>query len=169
MNHIATAFIIISTKYTRGLHFIFGADANHLKLDSILSLRSDMRSVVEDYTRLGPPPAMLDPIITTLGSYYQKPVCHPPLEADKGSGGVPADHLIVRMVPINMIDNKAARTYRKVTVRPMPESAVQEYDVEMESHDWSKLYSTQSTHEKAAILQAEHVTIVDKYFPEKVI
>ena len=78
LNHIEEAFNILSIKYTKGLHFILGADANHLKLDRILSLRQDMRSLVEDFTRLGPPPAMLDPIITTLGSYYQRPVCYPP-------------------------------------------------------------------------------------------
>ena len=78
INHLQEAFNIISRKYTKGLHFIMGADANHLKLDRILSLRSDMRSLVEDFTRMGPPPAMLDPIITTLGCYYQKPVCYPP-------------------------------------------------------------------------------------------
>ena len=55
LNHITEAFNIISRKYPKGLHFILGADANHLKLDSILSLRPDMRSVVEDVTRLGPP------------------------------------------------------------------------------------------------------------------
>ena len=110
LDHISGAFNILSKKYTKGLHLILGADANHLNLDSILQLRPDMRSVVEEPTRLGPPPAMLDPIITTLGSYYQRPVCYPPLEADEGSGGKPADHLIVKMEPINMINNKAART-----------------------------------------------------------
>ena len=147
-------------KYTNGLHFILGANANHLNLDSILSLRSDLRCVVEDHTRLGPPPAMLDPIITTLGSYYQRPVCYPPLDADEGSGGVKSDHLIVKMVPVNMIDNKSARSFRKVTVRPMSEVALRNYDVVMQNHDWSKVFAAQSTHEKASILQAEHVNIV---------
>ena len=63
LKHIAEAFNILSIKYTKGLHFILGADANHLKLDTILSLISDLWCVVEDYTRLGPPLAMLDPII----------------------------------------------------------------------------------------------------------
>ena len=55
INHIAEAFNIISRKYTSGLHFILAADANHLNLDPILSLRPDMRSVVENHTRTGPP------------------------------------------------------------------------------------------------------------------
>ena len=167
LNHITEAINILSRKYTKGLHFILGADANHLKLDSILSLRQDMRSVVEDYTRLGPPPAMLDPIITTLGNYYQSPVCYPPLEADLGTGGAPSDHLIVKMMPINMINNKAARTFSKVTVRPMPMSAMLKYNMEMKSHDWESVYSATSAHEKAFNFQAESVKIVEKCFPSK--
>ena len=104
--HISEAFNILSRKYNKGLHFIFGADANHLKLDSILALRADMRSVVEEYTRLGPPPTILDSIITTLGFFYQRPVCYPPLDADEGTGGVPTDHLIVKMSQINMVTVK---------------------------------------------------------------
>ena len=59
LNHITEAFQILSTKYTKGLHFILGADANHLKLDTIISLRPDMRCVVEDNTRLGLSPPLL--------------------------------------------------------------------------------------------------------------
>ena len=73
------------------------------------------------------------------------------------------------MEPLNMIDNKAARSYRKVTVRPMPESAMIKYNVEMEKINWGKLFATHSTHEKAVILQSEHVKVVEKCFPEKVI
>ena len=131
LNHIAEAFHILSRKYTKGLHIILGANANHLKLDSILNLRQDMHSIVEDFTRLGPPPAILDPIITTLGNYYQRPVCYPPLEADPRTGGVPSDHPIVKLVPINMMNNKAARTFTKVTVRPMPMSAILKFNMEI--------------------------------------
>ena len=59
-------------------------------------------------------------------------MCYIPLEADEGSGGAPADHLIVKMEPINMINNKAARTYSKITVRPMPKSAMDQYKMEID-------------------------------------
>ena len=167
VNHMAEAFNIISRKYTEGLHFILGADANHLKLDPILAFRSDMRSVVQDFTRRGPPAAMLDPIITTLASYYQRPVCQQPLDADEGSGGVPSDHMIVRMEPINTINNKGARTYRTVEVRPMPKSAMDNCQVEVKSHKWDKVFFAHSAHEKAKLFQKEHVQIVEKGFPNK--
>ena len=78
LDHINQAFHIISTKYTKGLHFILAADSNDLKLDNILNLSSQMRQMVTGFTRLNPP-RMLDPIMTTLHVYYQEPVIFPPL------------------------------------------------------------------------------------------
>ena len=66
-----------------------------------------------------------------------------------------------------MIHNKAARTYRKVTVMPMPESAMLKYQKEIGNHNWDNLYAAQSTHDKAQVLQSEHVKIVENCFPKK--
>ena len=90
LDHITESFHILSTKYSKGLHFIIAGDANKLRLAPILQLCPQMRSVVEQPTRLGEPgspPAMLDPILTTLAGYYQPPVVLPPLDLDPGSGG----------------------------------------------------------------------------------
>ena len=73
LDHISHAFNLISTKYGDGLHFIIAGDTNDLKLDNILNLSHNMKQLVMDVTRLNPP-AMLDPIISTLGDYYQRPV-----------------------------------------------------------------------------------------------
>ena len=77
LDHIDQAFHIISAKYQRSLHFILAADSNDLKLDSILSLSSQMRQMVKGFTRLNPP-KIIDPIITTLHLFYQEPTIIPP-------------------------------------------------------------------------------------------
>ena len=82
---------------------------------------------------------------------------------------IPAYHLIVKMSPINMLNNKAARTYRSVTVRPMPQSAINHYKVEMDSCDWEDVITAKSAHEKAANLQIKHAQIVENCFPQKTI
>ena len=105
MDHINQAYNIISTKYPKGLHFIIAGDSNDLKLDNILNISPQLSQVVASPTRLNPP-AMLDPIITTLSLFYQKPVCLPPLQSD--SGLTKADHLKVVMEPINNINNQPA-------------------------------------------------------------
>ena len=52
----------------RGLHFIIAGDSNDLNLDPILNLSQNFQQIVHDWTRLDPP-ALLDPIITTLHCY----------------------------------------------------------------------------------------------------
>ena len=123
LDHLCQSYQILSARYGKGLHFILCADANKLDLEPILSLTPAMRQVVTTPTRLNPK-EILDPIITKLGAWYQNPVCLAPVEADPGTGGKASDHLIPTMRPVNMIDNLPARTYRKVTVRPLPESGL---------------------------------------------
>ena len=84
LDHISDVFHQLSTKYDRGLHFILAGDTNDLNLNPILNLSPNLTQIVTDYTRMNPP-AILDPIIMTLGHLYQKPQCLEPLEADPGS------------------------------------------------------------------------------------
>ena len=83
LDHLTDVYNILSSRYTKGLHWIFAGDLNRMNLDPILSLDSRLRQIVQDPTRLNPP-AILDPILMTLGQYYQKPKCLPPLGADDG-------------------------------------------------------------------------------------
>ena len=81
-DHIFQVYNQLCSKYTKGLHWIICGDTNDLKLDPILHLNKNLKQVIQDSTRLDPP-RMLDPIITTLSKYYQKPKCLPPLDADQ--------------------------------------------------------------------------------------
>ena len=126
LDHINQAYNIISSKYEKGLHFIFAGDTNDLKLDNILNISPNLQQMVSGVTRLNPP-AMLDPIIMTLGSFYQTHVIHPPLDPDPDSNGSPSDHLIPVMKPVDTINNKPARTVREVTVRPLPHSGLKKF------------------------------------------
>jgi hypothetical protein len=72
LDHIAEVFNMMNAKYNKGLHWILCGDTNDLNLDTILQLSPNLKQVVQDPTRLNPP-KILDPIITTLSSFYQKP------------------------------------------------------------------------------------------------
>ena len=100
LDHISFAYNVLSAKYQNGLHFILAGDTNELKLDSILHLNPRMQQLVQGPTRMNPP-RMLDPILTTLGCYYQSPVILPPLGSDPDKEGRPSDHWIPVMRPIN--------------------------------------------------------------------
>ena len=123
LHHISNMFTQMSVKFQKGLHFIIAGDTNDLKLDSTLQLSTSIKQVVTDVTRLNPP-SILDPIMTTLAPYYQKPQVLPPLDPDPDKNGKPSGHKIVKMKPINTLNNKPASTKRKVIFRPFPESGL---------------------------------------------
>ena len=166
LDHISQSFNILTSKYGEDLHYIIAGDSNDLNLKSILQLDPRMRQIVTSPTRLNPD-AILDPIITTLGNYYQPPVCLPPLGADPGSGGRSSDHLIVVGRPVNTANSKSARIYRHVTVRPLPQSGWNKLTVWMESQDWKEIILESDIHKKADNLHTLLMNKINEIFPEK--
>ena len=76
LDHISDAFNLLSARYGKGLHFCLAGDTNVLKLESILNLSPNLLQVVTKPTRIDPKTGrevILDPIITTLGIFYQEP------------------------------------------------------------------------------------------------
>ena len=167
VDHIAETFNLMNVKYPKGLHWIIAGDSNDMKLDGILKISPNFKSVVTKPTRLNPD-NILDNIITDLSSYYQEPECLPPLEADDGSGGVQSDHLIVLMKPINVLNNKSTRTTREVTVRPMKESGILLFGNWLQTQDWKEVFNAQTVDEKAEVFQKMLMQKVDEYLPEKI-
>ena len=166
LDHISHAFNLISTKYGDGLHFIIAGDTNDLKLDNILNLSHNMKQLVMDVTRLNPP-AMLDPIISTLGDYYQRPVCLPPLDPDPGTDGRPSDHLIVIMKPIKNLNSTTSRSYRKIKVRPLTKSGMVKFREWIENKDWAEVIKEESVDKKAETLQNIVLNKLDEVCPER--
>ena len=166
LDHISQAYNIILSKYGEGVHFIIAGDSNDLKLDNILSLSNDFKQVVTKYTRFNPP-QILDPIITTLGVYYQTPDVLPPLDKDPDKDGKPSDHWIPIMKPISNANTESARTYRQVLVRPMPQSAISSLQAWMEEEKWEDVLSAKSPDEKAEVLQKTVMAKLDLYCPQK--
>ena len=166
LDHINQAFHLISTKYGDGLHFIIAGDTNDLKLDNILNLSHNMKQLVVDMTRLNPP-ALLDPIISTLGCYYQRPACLPPLDPDPDSNGTPSDHLIVLMKPITTLNNKPCRTYQTIKVRPLTKSGMYQFRSWIQEQDWKDVIEEQSVDKKAENLHNIIMNKLNEVCPEK--
>ena len=167
LDHINQAFNIISTKYGKGLHFILAGDSNDLKLGNITNLCSSMKQLVSGFTRMNPP-AMLDPIISTLGAYYQLPICLPPLDPDPDSNGSPSDHLIVKMIPVNTVNNKPARSFREVKVRPLPASGLAKFEEWIQEQDWINILDFKSVDEKAEALHNMILNKLEEVCPQKI-
>ena len=166
LDHINQAFHTISTKYGKGLHFMIAGDTNDLKLNNILNLSPNMRQLVQGVTRLDPP-AMLDPIISTLGCFYQEPECLPPLDADPDSNGSPSDHLIVVMKPVDTVNNKPGRTFRHIKVRPLHNSGLQKLRSWIQEQEWSQIINACSVDTKAETLHNMVLDKLEEFCPEK--
>ena len=164
--HIAEVYSQLSKKYRNGLHWLICGDTNDLKLEPILALNHRLKQVVQNNTRLNPP-KLLDPIITTLGKYYQVPECLPPLDPDPGSNGKPSDHLMVLMSPISTVNNKPARMTKKVTYRPINDLGLLKMSDWLEKEDWRVVLDEKSTNGKAETLQNMLLEKFQEYFPEK--
>ena len=167
LDHISEAFNILSKKYGRGLHFIIAGDTNDLRLDTILSLSPNFRQIVQDWTRLNPP-ALLDPILTTLSCYYQVPECLDPLDPDPDKNGKKSDHRIVLAKPVDIINNRSARTFREIKVRPFPRSGMEKMRNWCIDQSWEEVYQAETAHEKARVFQNMSLKVLDEIFPEKI-
>ena len=167
LDHISDAFNILSAKYGSGLHFVIAGDTNDLKLDSILTLSPNFCQIVKDFTRMDPP-ALLDPILTTLSNFYQVPQCLEPLDSDPDKNGKKSDHRIVVAKPINVINNKTERESRKVKVRPFTQSGFEKMKKWFIDQTWNEIFLAESAHEKASIFQKMLLSSLEECFPEKV-
>ena len=167
LDHISDAFNILSTKYGRGLEFIIAGDTNDLNLDPILSLSPRCHQIVKDWTRMNPP-ALLDPILTTMSNLYQIPECLEPLDADPDTNGSKSDHRIVIARAINTINNKSAREIRTINVRPFPQSGILKMKEWFVDQSWERVYEAETAHEKARIFQEMLLQILNETFPEKI-
>ena len=72
--------------------------------------------------------------------------------------------MIVKMEPMNTINNKAARTYCTVEVRPMPKSAMDNYQMVVKIQRCDKVVCAHTAHDKAKIFLDEYVQIFEKMF-----
>ena len=75
--------------------------------------------------------------------------------------------MIVIMSPIDIINNRPARTFRQVKIRRMPEAKMIILEEKFKCFDWSALYEAESAHCKAEILQQSIMNILDIHVPEK--
>ena len=113
-----------------------------------------MKQVLQSPTRLTPP-AMIDPILTTLSKFYQAPNFVPPLNPDPESDGSPSDHLMVLIQISSTVNKKPARLKRSVTFRPLQESGLRLFGDWLSAHPWDNLYNDDSAHKKAQIFQSD--------------
>ena len=166
-DHIAQTFHFLSSKYGSNIHFVIAGDTNRLNLSPITNLSPNLKQEVKVYTRLNPP-AILDPIITTLGKWYQSPVTKPPINPNK-DGGKPSDHLIVLMMPLVSALQHPPRVYTSVVTRPLTQAGMQKFASWVEKYEFSEIYECKDGHRMAEIFQELLLNNFHRCFPTKIL
>ena len=171
-DHIADVYNVLNSKYGKGLYWCIAGDTNKLKLDPIIHLNPNLKSVVSKPTRINyknrNKSSILDNIITDLHKWYQEPVILPPIAADPGQGK-PSDHLTVIYKPLNPLNNKPTRKVRKIEVRPIRESGVEMLKVWLDSKHWEDVEGAHSPHDKAQTLHSSLMEKINEVLPVKTI
>jgi hypothetical protein len=90
-----------------------------------------------------------------------------PLDSDLDKVGKKSDHRIVIAKPINAINNKCGRQFRKVKYRPFPESGMRKMKEWFIDQTWEEVYQAESAHKKAEVFQNMLLKIMEEIFPEK--
>ena len=77
--------------------------------------------------------------------------------------------MIVYMQPIDSINNNPARKIKIVKYRPLLESGIREMGIWIVHHDWERVYSATTAHEKAGIFQTTLLENMNIFLPEKIV
>ena len=79
------------------------------------------------------------------------------------------DHQTLILAPKASKDFVVNREKRKVTTRPLPESLVGAFCLELTKHSWNTLLKESDVNKKVSIFHSYLRELLDKYFPEKIV
>ena len=69
--------------------------------------------------------------------------------------------------PIDVINNKPARSKRQVVVRPMKQSSIDLFGFWIEKEDWKEIFEAKNVDDKSECFQNILLKKVDEFFPQK--
>ena len=134
------------------LPILFRSCQEHSKIKKRLRDASQIVSKVTHKNKI------LDIILTNLHRLYQIPIIVPPVMPDDPTRGVASDHSIPLALPVTSAHH-TTREYKTTTVRPLPESGIQEFSAWLSNFNWDTVFGSQSPTE-----QVEHF---QKTYPAK--
>ena len=148
-DHIVSTLQMLSSRYP-DCGVIIGADKNSMDIRPILSCGLRLRQVVDLSTRQG---EVLDIIIMNLSSYYKSPIIAPPLQPDDPKKAKPSDHSVPVCAPHTDRYKPAARNYRIIKYRPMPESSVHRFGEWIVNENWDSINSEMSANQQSVTFE----------------
>ena len=162
-DHIVTTLQMLTTKYP-DCGIILGADRNHMDIKPILNCGLRLKQVVDKSTRQG---VILDIIIMNTNSYYNSPIIVPPITPDNPKKGKPSDHWVPVCTPHTDRFKPAARNFKIVKYRPLPESSVRQFGEWIVTEGWQDIKEDMSPTAQAATFEEILQNKLNLFCPEK--
>ena len=163
--------IIQTIHYTRSLHdnqvnFIVAGDFNRVSISEIISCYGALKQVCLVPSRNN---AALEVIITDLGHLFHPPTSFPSLKVDSDKTGRDSDHLVIVFAPKSNSEFYSQLKTRTIKYRPMEETSIIDFGRILTKHTWKEVYATENVNEKVNNFHQTLRTLLDIYFPEKVL
>ena len=140
IDHMAVTIHRLKVSHPKA-SFIIAGDKNDLNEKDILGICPSFRQIVLKPTRKN---KTLTIVITDLHRFFHEPFIIPPVPVDDGATGVPSDHQGVLVLPLGTATPKA-KTKKPITIRPIMQSALENFGQTIVKEEWSFLESSLSS------------------------
>ena len=146
-------------------NFIIAGDKNDLKEGEIVAICPSFKQIVLKPTRKD---KILTIVVTDLQNLYQEPIIIPPVPVDEGSSGSPSDHNGVLLLPITNFHSQP-RTKKKVTIRPIPDSSLNNFGKTFVNESFDFLLTKSSPTTLVELFQNHCSEMIETFFPMKTV
>ena len=165
IDHLVATLHGLMTAYPRA-GVMGGGDRNCLDISPILAAVPRLRNIQPLPTHGG---RNLDVLLTTMAPFYSAPVIIQPVGTDIPGHGVPSDHLVPAVYPVNNVTIAQTKTYTCKTTRPLPDSAVNKFGMMILEEDWKEVKEDETAEEQEEMLQKILTTYLEKTCPTQTV
>ena len=166
VEHIIHTIHLIRARYNNEVNFLLAGDYNRVGVQDILDCYGALHQVCGVPTRKG---ASLQLILTDLHTLMHPPTAQLPIQRDEGAKGVDGDHQALVLSPKASAQFVVKREKSIVKSRPMPQSSIDAFCLELTQHRWADVLSSEGADQKAENYHKYLRYLMDKHFPEKTI
>ena len=135
LDHLVSTTHALLAKYPRAA-VILGADKNDLPLSPLLQALPKFRQTV---TRATHGNKTIDVLIMNCSDMYGVPEVGDPVLPDDPRQAKPSDHRVPFNRPLAVATRPVCNEYAVKTYRPLPESAVREFQAWIQAVEWGEL------------------------------
>ena len=162
---VSTLHSLLSTYPEAGI--MGGGDRNCYNVSPILAAGIPRLLNIQQLPTLGD--KNLDILLSNMGRFYSSPVIVPPVGCDNPRKGVPSDHSVPTVHPVNNETLGEVKQYTEKTSRPLPDSGVRAFGRLLMEENWSSVKENDSSDAQESVFQDLLNNFLDNACPTKTV